>query len=369
MREQRQIVQRWHQGSGSILVTLIRVQGSSYRQPGAHLLVCKDGSYEGSISAGCLEADLLRKASWLIREGAAVERYSTLFDEAAEMPFGLGCGGVIDLLLESVDTPECEALLRAIEHTLTGCEHYIATWLPRAGRGMQRAVFAADGELLFASNDLSPEALSQARAKCLHHLDPGDDDLAIQRLTPPQRLFVFGAGDDARPLVTMAASLGWNVTVIDGRSHLARKDRFPEPGVEVLVTTTLPKIQAHDAAVVMTHSYEQDKDYLALLLPLQPRYLGLLGSRRRSALLIAETAARIDWSVSECCEHIAAPAGLDIGGEGPEAIALAILSEAQATCMGKRDESRKLSAERVEHYVGTSDATSHLQTQCGLNTI
>jgi xanthine/CO dehydrogenase XdhC/CoxF family maturation factor len=90
MREQRQIVERWHQGSALIFVTLVRVQGSSYRQP-ARLIVRKDGTYEGSISGGGLEADLLRKAPWMTRDGASVERYSTLFDETADIPFGLGC--------------------------------------------------------------------------------------------------------------------------------------------------------------------------------------------------------------------------------------------------------------------------------------
>jgi xanthine dehydrogenase accessory factor len=96
----------------------------------------------------------------------------------------------------------------------------------------------------------------------------------------------------------------------------------------------IPQINSHDAVVIMTHSYEQDRDYLASLLPVKPKYLGLLGSRQRSSLLIAEAAARLDWSVSECCEYICAPVGLDIGGEGPEAIALAIIAEAQAYCMG-----------------------------------
>jgi xanthine dehydrogenase accessory factor len=82
------------------MITLVGVQGSSYRQPGARLLLSGDGRYEGTISGGCLEADVLRKTSWLTRNGAALERYSTLLDETTEMPFGLGCGGIIDLLLE-----------------------------------------------------------------------------------------------------------------------------------------------------------------------------------------------------------------------------------------------------------------------------
>jgi xanthine dehydrogenase accessory factor len=371
MREQRQIVEQWHQGSALILVTLVRVQGSSYRQPGARLIVCKDGTYEGSISGGCLEADLLRKAAWLTRDGAAVERYSTLFDETADIPFGLGCGGVLDVLLESVDTAECQALLRAVELTLLGHEHLIATWLPKNGEGMMRAVFRANGDLIFASQGLSSERLAAARVKCLHRRETASNGMVIEHLVPPQRLFVFGAGDDAKPLVTMACLLGWSVKVIDGRAHLARKDRFPEKIVDVISApdAAIQQIDTRDAVVIMTHSYEQDRDYLACLLPARPRYLGLLGSRQRSSLLIAEAAAKLEWSVSECCQYICAPIGLDIGGEGPEAIALAIIAEAQAHCMGKPNEPRRLSADHVQRYLAAGDAQHYLQTQCSLDTI
>jgi xanthine dehydrogenase accessory factor len=371
MREHRQIVDRWNQGTASILITLIRVQGSSYRQPGARLMISRDGTYEGGISAGCLEADLLRKAAWLIRNGSAVERYSTLFDETAEIPFGLGCGGVLDVLLEPVETAECQALLGAFESTLAGCEHLVATWIPAINRKMMRVVFRADGQLIFASDDLPNESLSEARMKLFHSADTELNGVFVERLVPPQRLFVFGAGDDAKPLVTMACLLGWNVTVVDGRLHLARKTRFSDGNVTVASApkAVLSQIHSHDATVIMTHSYEQDREYLTSLLPLRPRYLGLLGSRQRSALLIAEAAARLDWPVSECCDHICAPIGLDIGGEGPEAIALAIIAEAQASCMGKRNESQKLSVEHIQRYLTNGDAQKYVQAHCGIGTV
>ncbi len=314
---------------------------------------------------------MLRKAAWLTRDGAVVERYSTLFDETDDIPFGLGCGGVLDVLLESVETAECQALLRAVDAALSGHEHMVATWLPRGECGMMRAVFRADSELVFASEGLSSEHLSEARMKCLHSAETGFSEISIERLVPPQRLFVFGAGDDAKPLVTMASLLGWSVAVIDGRAQLARKNRFPETNAEVILapSVAIQQITSRDAVVIMTHSYEQDRDYLASLLPLRPKYLGLLGSRQRSSLLIAEAAAELEWSVSECCQYVCAPIGLNIGGEGPEAIALAILAEAQAYCMGKRNESRRLSADHVERYLATGDSRHYQRNQCGLDTV
>src|SRR5215470_14005900 len=107
MVERRQIVGLWRRGGARVLVTVIRVEGSSYRRPGARLLLGQAGEYAGTISGGCLEAEVIRKAEWKVRDGAVVERYSTMFDDTAEVPFGLGCGGVVDLLLEPVNTPEC----------------------------------------------------------------------------------------------------------------------------------------------------------------------------------------------------------------------------------------------------------------------
>src|ERR1700727_78275 len=118
MRERRRIVELWRRGDAVALVTLVRVEGSSYREVGARLLVASDGEYAGSISGGCLEAEVVRKAAWMVRDGAVVERYSTLFDDTAEIPYGLGCGGTVDLLLEAAGTPEFHALMHALEASL-----------------------------------------------------------------------------------------------------------------------------------------------------------------------------------------------------------------------------------------------------------
>jgi xanthine dehydrogenase accessory factor len=350
------------------MITLVGVQGSSYRQPGARLLLSGDGRYEGTISGGCLEADVLRKTSWLTRNGAALERYSTLLDDTTEMPFGLGCGGIIDLLLEPVETPECQALLGALESSLSDREYFVVTWLPRTDRRMMRAVFTEDGKPLFASDGFSSESLVEAQAKYLHDVGPDSPETFVERIAPPQRLFVFGAGDDAKPLVTMASLLGWHVSVVDGRAHLARRERFPEANVVTADTSTMiQQISAQDVVVLMTHSYEQDGECLSSLLPLRPRYLGLLGSRRRSSLLMVEAAATLGWSIMECCEKISAPIGLDIGGEGPEAIALAIIAEAQACCTGKQIDARRLSVEQVHSCLADDSSKMYLQTRCGLS--
>src|SRR5437868_2720533 len=156
MVDRRRIVDLWKRGSARVLVTLVRAEGSSYRRPGAHLLIGSNGrEYAGTISGGCLEVEVVHKAAWLVVNGAAVKRYSTLFDDTAEIPFGLGCGGVVDLLFEPADTPECEALLEAMRTSLTGAEFRVISWLPEDGSKLRRAIFGHTGDLVFASNTLS----------------------------------------------------------------------------------------------------------------------------------------------------------------------------------------------------------------------
>lgn len=350
------------------MVTLVRVSGSSYRQAGARLLLDSSGEYAGTISGGCLEAEVIRKAAWMVRDGAVVKRYSTLFDDTGEIPFGLGCGGVVDLLIEPAETPECRALMEAMEASLVGTNTRVVTWLPGEGKGLRRVVLGTDGAVVFCS-----EGLSEKKLGCAHGLRVGEEyeGRFVEELHAPQRLFVMGAGDDAKPMVSMAALLGWSVTVADGRGQLARAERFAD--AERVVVGDVGElgdelgIGADDAVVVMTHSYEQDREILASLLPIRPRYLGLLGARHRSALLVSEAAAMVGMSVAECCERIHAPVGLDLGGDGPEAIALAVIAEVQACCMGKVGASWKLTAESVAEQIAQGGASRYLQVQCAMD--
>jgi xanthine dehydrogenase accessory factor len=157
---------------------------------------------------------------------------------------------------------------------------------------------------------------------------------------------------------------------MDGRAQLARAERFPEAEHVVVIPSAsadVSGIRPEDAVVLMTHSYEQDRELLAALLPLRPRYLGLLGARHRSSLLVSEVAARLGRTIASCCEQIYAPVGLDLGGDGPEAVALAVIAEAQACCMGKLGASRRLSADDVVRYVSEGGASRYLQAQCALD--
>lgn len=356
--ERRRIVRfaREHAGAAVAMATLVRVEGSSYRRPGARLLIGAGGEYAGTVSGGCLEAEVVRRSGWRVRDGAVVDRYSTEFDDTAEVPYGLGCGGVLHLLLEPAGTAEFEALLEAMERSLAGEERVVATWLPEGGRGLGRAVWDADGGMVFRSAGLGS-------------VEGETEGVFEERLGAPQRLVVFGAGDDAQPMVRMAASLGWSVVVADGRAPMARAERFAEAErVVVAETAAEVGVGAEDAVVLMTHSYEQDRALLAEFFRMweKPRYLGLLGARHRSSLLVTEAAAMAGQTVEECCEGLYAPVGLDLGGDGPEAIALAVVAEIQACVQGKLGGVRRLTAAEVARQIEKGGASRYLRAQCAM---
>jgi xanthine/CO dehydrogenase XdhC/CoxF family maturation factor len=263
-----------------------------------------------------------------------VERYSTLFDDTAEIPYGLGCGGTVDLLLEPAGTAEFDAVMQAMRDALRGHRRQVMTWQPVHGAALAREVRDASGAVLFASTAASV------------------GEAFTEWLEPPQRLIVLGAGDDAQPMVQMAALLGWSVIVVDGRAAMAKAERFPE-AERVLCANSLAElaIGRRDAVVVMSHSYEQDRAWLTEVLPARPNYLGLLGARHRSALLISEAAERLGWRVEQVCEGLFAPVGMDLGGDGAEAIALATIAEIQACCEGKLGASRRMTAQMVAQMV------------------
>jgi xanthine/CO dehydrogenase XdhC/CoxF family maturation factor len=373
MIERRQIVDLAGRGEAGVLVTLVRAEGSSYRRPGARLLTRGGGpggeAYAGTISGGCLETEVVKKAAWKVRGGPVVEQYSTLFDDTADVPYGLGCGGVVDLLFEASGTPEFEALLHALEASLNGVTATVITWLPDELNRFGRAIVSATGAVVFASAGMGHAEIRAAlAAQPLER--SGLPRTFVEHLEPPQRLIVLGAGDDARPLVSMAALLGWSVVVADGRAQLARPERFPE-AQRVLAASAgqiaALEVTSSDAVVLMTHSYEQDRDWLAAVLPIAPKYFGALGARHRSSLLVAEAAAISGLPLATCCERIFAPVGLDLGGDGPEAIALAVISEAHARCMGRLGASLRLSAADVAAQIERGGPSRYLQMHCSLD--
>lgn len=312
-------------GTEYVLATVVKVEGSSYRKPGARMLLAADGRRAGTVSGGCLEAEVAKKAFWHTEAGPAVREYST-YDDDGEMPYGSGCGGRVWILLERRGT--ADAAMRALEKAWNERLPLVIATVIEGDRVGERVfpVIAGDAELA---------ALLKFKA---------DLPLWVEERAARPTLWVFGAGDDAKPLVTMARTLGWYVAVADGRSHLATAARFPEAdAVHVPAADEAPEfyIRAGDAAVVMTHSFEQDLRILTGLMSrgVWPAYIGVLGPQRRTRELLTEVARKLELAPSErviegWLADLYAPTGLDLSAETPAAIALSIVAEIQKVLAG-----------------------------------
>ncbi|HEY1793270.1 MAG TPA: XdhC family protein [Opitutaceae bacterium] len=296
----------------TVLATLAEVEGSSYRRPGARMLVA-GGRRTGSISGGCLEEDLVCRARSVAATG---KPELVVYDTAAENDIvwgvGLGCHGVVRILLERL--PPRPAWASALAENM------------KAGRPTHVDVVwgGAPGE---AGTRLSPPGTAAG---------PG---VFRQAVLPPPALAIFGAGDDAQPLFRLARELGWTATVADPRPALPTRRRFP--GAFALVLGPSEELVARAApppgslAVVMTHHYRHDVPIIRTLLPMDLAYVGLLGPRKRAERILADVEASGLQVTPAMKGRLRAPVGLDLGADAPEEVALSIIAEMTASLAGR----------------------------------
>lgn len=317
MKELQAIVGHLNRAAaGCVLATLVTVEGSSYRRPGARMLVAGDGARIGSISGGCLEEDLAERSRAVSASGRAeLVVYDTVAENDLLWGVGLGCHGVVRILLEPLPArPGWAAAL---------AENF------RAGRATDLAVVW--------ENPGGPVGTQLGGASAPR--PAGAARVFADRIGPPTSLAIFGAGDDAQPLALLANALGWRVTVADPRPAMPTESRFP--GVSGLVLGPAEELVARTApapgtlAVVMTHHYLHDRPILRSLLPLPLAYLGLLGPRARAERILSDIAADGVSMTPAMRSRLRAPVGLDIGAESPAQVALSIVAEMNAVLAGR----------------------------------
>ncbi|MFL6514697.1 MAG: XdhC family protein [Chthoniobacterales bacterium] len=256
------------------LATLVRAEGSSYRRPGARLLICTDGRTLGSLSGGCIEDEIAARATDVIKSGQAVV---VEFDTRRRF----GCHGKIYVLIERID----RAFLEQLRDEL------------RARRKCF-VVTTAEGSTVHASPFVR-----------LSNDDPSDFPATpfVQEIHPPIRLIIFGDGPDTSPLQNFCSVLGWQSAEISNVSELPTE------------------ADEWTAAIVKSHNFGRDFVALAKLLPLNLRYVGLIGPKKRRDELLS---GLLEIGIS-MTPGFFGPAGLDLGAESPEGIALAVVSEIQ----------------------------------------
>ncbi|MXV16071.1 XdhC family protein [Hufsiella ginkgonis] len=320
------------------LATVVLVEGSSYRRPGARMLITDDGNLTGAISGGCLEGDALRRARLVMHQGEpTIVTYDTTDEDDAALGVGLGCQGVIHILIEPLDAgdPHNPAELLRIARSERQSAVIVTLFSLSGKRGAlpgtcgvytQKSGFVFRGmppgkvQQQVESDTLS--AMETGSSIVNSYGEQGQFTGFIEFARPAIALVVLGAGNDVIPLTEMAYVLGWEVTVIDGRPAYAKAERFPlARRVVVARPAQVPDHCVPDARtffVLMTHNYNYDLAALKELLNHRVTYIGVLGPRKKMQRMLLETGEH---------PNIYGPVGLDIGAEAAEEIALSIIAE------------------------------------------
>lgn len=345
-------------GQQSALVTLVHVEGSSYRRPGARMLVTETGELTGAISGGCLEGNALNKALHAMHQQKNIlVTYDTTDEDDAVLGLGLGCNGVIQVLIQPLQHSNGPIdLLKQVIANRNGNvlvtlfslsdrrSDHPGTCVYYEGENIeyQKNIDAALKDALSA--DLLA-AFSEKRTAFKNYRSASVDVTAYIEYVPPVvSLVIAGSGNDAEPVAQMASILGWQVTVIDdGRDRNTKSGRFVG-ACEIKAAN--PQVALNDIAtdqytffLLMTHNYNYDLAMLRELLQRNVRYVGVLGPRKKMDRMLKELEAGGVHLTEEQLGSIYSPVGIDIGAESPEEIALSMIAEIKAVLSAKNSRS------------------------------
>ncbi len=373
MRELQDIVRGWSEFRGGgqpvVLATVVATSGSTYRRPGARLLLSAERWVAGGISGGCLERDVLQKAWWRTREGPVVVTYdSTSADDEDTWTFGLGCNGRVEVLLERLTTG---GEIHPIE--------FIAGCLAARRTGVMATVFRDEAGARVGQRVLKDAGWTRsdlpagpARDRILAaaeaalgagttrvgriETEEGAVEVLLEVIRPPRSLVVFGTGQDAVPLVRLAATVGFHVTVVSNTSAGVPAELFREANVQLTAGPAAIAeklaLEPGSAIVVMTHNLGHDRGYLRFALESGCSYVGVLGPRARTERLLDELREGGFSPTDEQRATVYSPVGLNLGAEQPEEIALSILSEIQARFNGTDAQSLRLRRGPIHSHSG-----------------
>lgn len=329
----------------SALATVVKVRGSSYRSPGARMLIMEDGKWVGSISGGCLEGDALRKARQVMTDNKPVTvTYDTREESNQHLGIGLGCNGVIDVLIEPVADKDSSNPITLFESFSETKEPVVlATVFASQNENGQKLLLTAGEERFSAFSvpelkDLVKKDMARlfkttkSEAK-KYYVNDREFEVFIELIQPSISLIIFGGGFDARPVSQLAKSLGWHVTVTDECvAHIAPVFFPSADKISLCERTFIDRdfdVTPYTACVLMSHNYEYDRDVLKKLIRTQTPYIGILGPRKRFDKMVSEFEAQDITLTSDDFRRIHSPIGLDIGAETPDEIAVSIISEIQ----------------------------------------
>lgn len=342
-------------GQKSALATVVHLSGSSYRRPGARMLVSDIGLMTGAISGGCLEGDALRKAMLVIgQQQSKLVVYDTSDEDDASLGIQLGCAGIIHVLFEPILSENNDNAITLLKKAVATRQPCVLVTLflldnkraPQPGTCIlieQNGTISGTIPIDSISNIIIADAkMVMAKKQTLFTQYTADNQLFtafIEYIEPPVHLVIIGAGNDAIPMMKIAECIGWDVSVVDGRNTHATIERFTS-SCQIVVSKpekVLEQIPIDDQTVfvMMTHNYQYDLAMLKALLPQMPKYIGMLGPKVKFEKMIQELRQEGMEVSPAMLQSVYGPTGLEIGAETAEEIALSIIAEIKAVLSGK----------------------------------
>lgn len=359
MKETEDIIQAYkkaqQQNKKTALATVVYVEGSSYRRPGARMLVTEDGELTGAISGGCLEGDALRKALLAINQQQnKLVTYDSMDEDDNTIGIQLGCNGIVHILFEPIDPAKENNPLALLEKATLQEKNTVLTTLFSLSNNEEQpgtCLFATGETSLGAITDMAiakavvqdiEEVFANGHSIMKNYLQHNGQSITgfIELVKPPVELVIAGAGNDAFPLMQIASVLGWHVTIVDGRKTHANAIRFPTAKKIIVAkpAEALNKICINEQTVfvLMSHNYNYDLAMLQQLSKTNCNYIGVLGPKKKLEKMVAalqQDGIEINAAMQQ---KIYGPVGLDIGAETAEEIALSITAEIKAV-LAKKD--------------------------------
>jgi xanthine dehydrogenase accessory factor len=351
----RQIIQTFETwratGAPIVLATVYETLGSTYSKAGQRILIAANGDYRGLVSGGCLEGDLAERSRAVLANDLPAAVTYDLRDEVDEIfGLGVGCNGLLRVLLQPLQAARGYQPFAAIADALTGAERAgVATVVDSADASLRAGATVVVRAASHVAFDVAPGEAVRLAERTRRAVTAGAAALETEGgvtvlhavLKPIPRLLVLGAGLDAVPLVALAAELGWFVTVADHRPAYVAREGF-ERAVRTLLVDPAAldrslRLREFDAIVVMSHHLTTDRKYLAQLAAVDTGYVGVLGPRARRERLLDE----LGEQGAPLRTRLRGPVGLDLGADSPESIALSILAELQTTLSGAKPSLRR----------------------------
>lgn len=328
MKEIRSIISKYEQlksaGTKMALATVVNVEHSSYRRSGARMLITEDGTWVGGISGGCLEGDTLKKAMYAIHKNEAVKvTYDTREDDSSQIGIGLGCNGLIDVLIVPISDLEnnpIEIIKKIVDRRSPSI---LLTSLENGN--------TEDFSVTVCANAALEKEISNVKSNAKSRKIEMDDGYFIEYLQPEIELYVFGRNYDVIPLAQIVKDIGWKINIVANPLKVSKQ--IFDLADKVINSSKTP-IQPDDysVALLMSHDYKTDIENLIKLQSHDLKYIGLLGPKTRKEKMLIQLK---EESINVRQDNIFGPMGLDTGATSPEEIAVSIIAEIRACFAGR----------------------------------